>query len=87
MFPHLHHGIDTVKDLIGKNLLPGGILMIAHSQSRDSKNNKHKGKDLVLDSFMLPAVEELAQMFENAGVNVISTLDNEDYYFIILGQK
>jgi len=87
MFPHLHHGIETVKNLIEKNLLPGGILMIAHSQSRDSINNRHKGKDLVLDSFMLPAVEELAEMFEKAGIKVVSTLDNEDYYFIILGRK
>ncbi len=87
MFPHLHHGIETVKNLIEKNLLPGGILMIAHSQSRDSINNRHKGKDLVLDSFMLPAVEELAEMFEKAGIKVVSTLDNEDYYFVILGRK
>lgn len=86
VFPHLHHGIETVKKLVENNLLPGGILMVAHSQNRDSINNKHKGKDLVLDSFMLPAVEKLAEMFENVEIKVINTLDNEDYYYILLGQ-
>ena len=87
MFPHLHNGIETVRKLVEKNLLPGGILMIAHSESRDAINNRHKGKDFVLDSFILPSVEVLAEMLENDGLRVISALDNEDYYFVILGRK
>ena len=45
MFPHLENKTNTIKKLIQNNLLEGGKLIIAHSDSREYLNNMHKNKD------------------------------------------
>lgn len=87
MYPHLKRPIDTICSFIKHHLAPKGNLIIAHSQSKEEINMKHHHHDGEVDSFDLPAVEELITAFEGRGIKVIEAQDNEEYYFVILANK
>lgn len=63
-----------------------GILVIAHIESKDAINNRHRGIEEKIKSHMLPPVEELCEFIEGFNFNKIYMKDNEDYY-IYIGKK
>lgn len=84
MFPHLKRREKTIKKLVCENLLEGGELLIAHSNSREFLNNMHSRKDERVKKDRLIEVNKQKELFEEIGLNVKEAYeDNEVYYLII----
>lgn len=63
-----------------------GILVIAHIESKDAINNRHRGIEEKIKSHMLPPVEELCEFIEGFNFKKIHIEDSEEYY-IYIGKK
>lgn len=85
MFPHFQHKEEAVKRLSEK-LKIGGKLTICHSQSREAINNLHKSVDDTVKEDNLPTIEIIKQYFLEAGLKVVTEVDNEEM-FVIVGCK
>lgn len=83
--PHFPDKKGTIKHLI-KGLSNKGILLIAHSQSRNDINNFHReaGNEVCKDH--LPPSECICEMMTCSGLNIERTIDNSEM-FIIMGKK
>ncbi|EJO5348365.1 class I SAM-dependent methyltransferase [Clostridium botulinum] len=64
----------------------GGKLVIAHSESKDKINSRHKDIDNKIKSHILPEVKYTAELMENHKFKTIYTEDNEEYY-IYIGER
>ncbi|MRN25431.1 methyltransferase domain-containing protein [Romboutsia ilealis] len=87
MYPHLENKTDTIKKLVCNNLKHNGILMIAHSNSRDFLNNLHSNADKRVKDSLLLEVNEQKQIFQNAGLNVIEAFENDEMYYVVIHKK
>lgn len=83
VFPHLRYPTDTVKQLIRYNLKPKGFLLIAHSDSRESLNRVHERvRERVYSARLLP-IQEQAERFRNAGLNVTACDESDSFYYLV----
>lgn len=64
-------------------LRKGGKLAIAHVESKDAINNRHRDIEEHIKSDKLPAVEETIELAQKRGFKAIYTEDNEQYYICI----
>ncbi|MBC7107709.1 MAG: class I SAM-dependent methyltransferase [Methanomassiliicoccales archaeon] len=81
-FPHFIDQPKTVKHM-SKGLKKGGRLMIAHSSSRDEINRIHLETGEVVMTDYLPAMKDLCFMLEDAGLEVVKAIDNEEMYVVL----
>lgn len=86
IYPHLDNPIDTITSLVNNNLAPKGNLIIAHSQSKEEINGRHRTIEDEINSLSLPAVETLIMEFEKREIKVIEYADNSEYYFLLLAK-
>ena len=59
MYPHLESKTQTISKLVKRNLKEDGILMIAHSDSREYLNNLHRRADERVHESILMEINEL----------------------------
>lgn len=84
MYPHLEDKTNTIKRLVKNNLKDNGILMIAHSNSREFLNNLHKNADERVNESLLMEVNKQRDVFENALLNVTDAFENDEMYYITI---
>lgn len=83
-FPHFSDKEALIKRMY--NLLNEGAKMcICHSQSREAINNLHESRAEVSED-RLPKASYTANIMVDAGLEVITTIDDEDMY-VVLGMK
>ena len=87
MYPHLENKIRTIVNLVEHNLKDHGILMIAHSSSREFLNNMHKGTDERVSDSLLMEVNEQRDIFINVGLNVIEAFESDEIYYVVIPKR
>lgn len=85
MFPHFNDKNGAVEKL-AKRLKKGGKFVICHSQSREAINKLHKEVSEVVKNDRLPTVDQIKEYYNNAAMETISVVDNEDMY-VVIGRK
>ncbi|MBQ6631076.1 MAG: hypothetical protein IJH55_02950, partial [Romboutsia sp.] len=75
---------DTIKKLVQNNLKDNGILMIAHSDSREFLNNLHKDTDKRVSESLLMEVNKQKEVFINASLNVTDAFENDEMYYLTI---
>ena len=84
MYPHLENKTNTIKKLVKNNLKDNGILMIAHSDSREFLNNLHKDTDKRVSESLLMEVNKQKEVFINASLNVTDAFENDEMYYLTI---
>lgn len=84
MYPHLESKTQTISKLVKRNLKEDGILMIAHSDSREYLNNLHRRADERVHESILMEINEQKNVFTNAGLNVIEAFENDEMYYVVI---
>lgn len=84
MYPHLENKTRTIENLVEHNLKEHGILMIAHSSSREFLNNMHKRTDDSVRDSLLMEVNEQRDIFIAVGLNVIDAFENDEVYYVVI---
>lgn len=84
MYPHLENKTQTIKKLVKENLKQDGLLMIAHSDSREFLNNLHRNADERVNESILMEISEQESVFINAGLNVIEAFENDEMYYVVI---
>ena len=80
----LENKTNTIKKLIQNNLLEGGKLIIAHSDSREYLNNMHKNKDKIVSESRLIDINDQKKIFEDVGLKVEAAFEDDNIYYIVL---
>lgn len=86
VFPHFENKTRTIKKLVNNNLRENGRLLIFHSQSKEDINKIHKQADDIVSEDKLIDLKTQQTIFENAGLNVIDGIDNQNMYFILINK-
>ena len=84
VFPYIQKKIETIYNLVNRNLNNGGKLIIAHSNGREYLNNLHKSKIKELSEARLIDIELQSNLFKLAGLDVIEAFENEEIYYLII---
>lgn len=84
MYPHLENPYDTLKWLYNVSLKPGGCMIIAFPESKDSINSLHRHNDGSVHSDKLMDGERFAGILREMGLNADYVEDTPDYYIIRL---
>ena len=82
MFPHFKNKKEAIEKLKAK-LKVGGKLTICHTQTRDEINQLHQRKDKAVKDDVLPAMEEFIQMFREAHLKPVLTIDDHEKFVMI----
>lgn len=78
VYPHLSQPVVTLKKLAGRNLAPGGRIIIAFPSDEHFINNIHREKKA--DSDLLPAAECLAERLRDNGFHTrVIAYGSEEY--------
>lgn len=83
-FPHFWDRDLALRNLISL-LKKGGELAIAHSEGRETINQRHR-EDGAPRAFLLPRGEELAQELKKRGLEITRVIDNQELYLVV-GKK
>jgi len=84
MYPHLENKTQTISNLVKDSLKEDGILMIAHSDSREFLNNLHRNSDERVHESILMEINEQKNVFINAGLKVIEAFENDEMYYVVI---
>ncbi|MPM48205.1 Ubiquinone/menaquinone biosynthesis C-methyltransferase UbiE [bioreactor metagenome] len=84
MYPHLENKTQTISNLVKDSLKEDGILMIAHSDSREFLNNLHRNADERVHESILMEINEQKNVFINAGLKVIEAFENDEMYYVVI---
>lgn len=82
MFPHFKNKREAIEKLKGK-LKVGGKLAVLHSQTRDEINQLHSRKHEAVRHDVLPTKEEFVQMFSEAHLRPVITIDDHEKFVMI----
>ena len=82
MYPHLDRPFDTLEWLVKLNLNPGGRLVIAFPESKESINGIHRHNDGSVHSDHLIDGKVFASQLESLGLTVDYLEDNGEYYIV-----
>ena len=81
-FPHFPDKPEILAHF-AQGLVPGGKFMIAHSDSRDGINSIHKDASDTVTEDNLPTMQQLTEMVETAGLNIMNTVDSDEYFILM----
>ncbi|MGU9539460.1 class I SAM-dependent DNA methyltransferase [Clostridium tepidum] len=84
-YPHFKDK-DKLAHICYELLEDGGKLVIAHSESKEKINSRHKDVDHKIKSHILPNIKYTAELMEKHNFKTIYVEDNEEYY-IYIGEK
>lgn len=83
-FPHFHDKIKAMKKLA--NILKyNGFFIISHFDSSDGINRHHSTCKAVMHDH-LPDKEEMFNLFDESGIEILNFIDEPGFYFI-MGKK
>lgn len=82
VFPHFPDPAVVLANL-GRMLKNNGRLMVCHSESRATINQRHKDLGQSLISNLLPPAQEAVNIFEKSGLRVLDSADVDEYYYIL----
>jgi demethylmenaquinone methyltransferase/2-methoxy-6-polyprenyl-1,4-benzoquinol methylase len=85
MFPHFDDKKAAVEKL-ARYLKKDGKFVICHSQSRETINNLHKEVSEVVKNDRLPPADKIKEYYNNAAIETISVVDNENM-FVVIGSR
>ncbi len=83
VFPHFEKPEKALSNMYNL-LIAGGILVIMHSDSRETINNRHRRIGGPVGGHELPAVEKLQELAQSVGFKKVKAEENESYYFLSL---
>ncbi len=80
-FPHVSDKRGAVEEMF-RILRPGGWATVCHNESREEVNALHRfiGDEVGLD--MLPTIDEMEELFEEAGFIDVDVCDGEDMFIL-----
>jgi demethylmenaquinone methyltransferase/2-methoxy-6-polyprenyl-1,4-benzoquinol methylase len=81
-YPHFKEK-DSFFHKINSLLKQGGKLAIAHIESKDAINNRHRDIEKHIKSDKLPIVEKTVELAKKRGFKSIYTEDSDEYYICI----
>ncbi|NFA61713.1 class I SAM-dependent methyltransferase [Clostridium sporogenes] len=84
-YPHFKDK-DRLADRAYDLLKEDGKLVIAHSESKEKINSRHKDVDHKIKSHILPNIKYTAELMEKHNFKTIYVEDNEEFY-IYIGEK
>ncbi|WP_409069292.1 class I SAM-dependent DNA methyltransferase [Clostridium sp. FAM 1755] len=84
-YPHFKDK-DRLADRAYDLLEEDGKLVIAHSESKEKINSRHKDVDHKIKSHILPNIKYTAELMEKHNFKTIYVEDNEEFY-IYIGEK
>jgi len=84
-FPHFYDKERAIHNM-WRSLRQGGMLMIAHSSSRNHINHVHGTASSTVNHDMLPCICSLERMLSSDGFKMIHRQDDDEFY-IIAGRK
>lgn len=82
VFPHFFNPLQTLKRLASL-LKENGLLLVAHSEGRETINARHLEHGNSLISHGLPPAAQLAALFSQANLKAIDQADCADYYYVL----
>lgn len=82
MYPHLEQPYDTLKWLYSVSLKPGGRIIIAFPESKDSINSLHRHNDGSVHSDKLLPGDRFAEILRDSGLDAECIEDSDNYYII-----
>ncbi|MBN1109235.1 MAG: class I SAM-dependent methyltransferase [Methanomassiliicoccales archaeon] len=82
VFPHFMDQPRAVRRL-SRCLRLGGLLMVAHSSSRETINGVHMEAGREVANDFLPPMPELLAMMRAAGMELVYSQDDEEYYIAL----
>ncbi len=85
-FPHFEDQQGACDAMSGL-LLPGGCLVICHSESREAINMLHRGVGGIVGGHELPGDDMLKKMVQHAGLTLESLEDREDAFLLVARNK
>ncbi len=85
VYPHFSCE-DTALRQLHRVLLPDGLLVVAHSEGRDTINqtHRHAGREVAEDR--LPPADQVAERMKSVGLQVQQSIDDPDFYLVV-GRK
>ncbi|NFV13039.1 class I SAM-dependent methyltransferase [Clostridium sporogenes] len=84
-YPHFKDK-DRLADRAYDLLEEGGKLVIAHSESKEKINSRHKDVDHKIKSHILPNIKYTAELMGKHNFKTIYVEDNQEFY-IYIGEK
>jgi len=78
-FPHFEDKARALAEM-KRVLKPNGILIISHPIGRKAVEEIHKNASKTVNKHRVPTPEELSELFETAGLQLISIIDEEHFY-------
>ncbi len=85
MFPHFEDKEAAIR-ILARYLKKDGRFVICHSQSREVINNLHNNEMGLVQSSVLQQAEQIARYYNQAGLETVTIIDNEDM-FVVIGRK
>ncbi len=86
VFPHFKEQLKSVSE-IHRVLVPGGRLVIAHSERWEKINNLHRNISGPVCHDYLPDREELSSMLKSCGFQIKNIIDSEEMYCFAAEKK
>ncbi len=81
VFPHFFNRKQAVAQLAGV-LKPGGLMVIAHTEGRETINSKHRDAGEEVAGDRLPPVRQVADLLDGAGLQPEKLIDEDDFYLV-----
>lgn len=82
MFPHLDQPAVAVREM-ARVLVPGGRLVVAHSESRAGINQRHREIGGVVISHRVPEKGPMLSLLQSAGLRCVLLHDGDDMYLAV----
>ena|SRR3989339_405529 len=81
VFPHFVDKLNTLKEL-KRILKPGGRLVIAHADSRETINNHHRKVGTIVAKDLIPDDKKMQSLLNKAGYTPQETKNTPTHYLI-----
>jgi len=82
VYPHFNDRKSAIAEL-KRVLKAGGLVAVAHTQGRQAINSRHQRAGAAVKEDHLPPASVVAGQFEQAGMETVFSIDEDDLYFVL----
>ncbi len=82
VYPHFNDREAAIAEL-KRVLKEGGLVAVAHTQGRKAINSRHQRAGAAVKEDHLPPASVVASQFEEAGMEIILSIDKDDLYLVL----